>query len=370
MINIIKRELLTLMRDKGNIFFIILFPSLLVFLLGNLLQHLDYADNAISPIIMEYSVETTDHFSLVAINTLVQALDENGSIVLTAADDESSARQRVDSGEIAAAIRFTQPFGIHIYEGYDKIQNRAIDSIFRGFSRQTAAISTLMDHSPEKLQQVVDATAQELVKQKEFGYNRSMLDYYAVAMIVMILFMGGAIGGASTLYESRKDGTLRRMLASPRNRGNLYLQTVLGAMPQSIIQVGCVMLSSILVFGAHYADTIGDNVLLFITLVLAGLSINAVAMVLGMFIKVNPTLILMPGLWVLMFLSGTFSKEVYVEGVSNFSPIWLLQNAAFDLTVFGRGEKCLQVIAVSLILLVLSSTVGALLFRRKGLVIK
>lgn len=370
MLNIIKRDILTLLRDKGNLFFVVLFPSLLVFLLGNLLQHLDYADTAIEPIEMYYTVETTDPFGLSAIDALTEALADNAAIRLVQTDDLSQAMQLVDDGKAAAAVRFTQPLGVDIYEGYDKIQNRAIDSVFTGFARQVASLQVLAQHAPQQLAAAANSTAQTLVQQKAFGYNRTMLDYYAVAMIVMILFMGGAIGGASSLHESRKDGTLARMIASPRNRANLYIQSVLGAVPQNLIQVACVMLSSVLLFGAHYADTLADNLLLFTTLVLVGLCIGAFSMIIGMFIKVNPTLVIMPFLWVLMFFSGTFSKEIYVEGLTNYSPIWLVQNAAFDLTVFGRGEKCLQVALVSIAFLIVFTLIGALLFRRKGLVIK
>ncbi len=75
-----------------------------------------------------------------------------------------------------------------------------------------------------------------------------------------------------------------------------------------------------------------------------------------------------PVLWVLMFFSGTFSKEIYIEGITNRSPIWLLQNAAFDLTVFGRGEKCLWALLISGIILAVATLAGALLYNRKGLV--
>ncbi len=369
MFSIIKRELITLARDKADIFFIVLFPSMLVFLLGNLLQHMDTSDAAIPPIEMAYTVETTDPFGLAATDAFMQALGGQAQLSVSKAGSAEAAKKQVDSGALSAAVRFTQPFGIEIYEGHDSLQNRVIDSVFKGFSHRTASLAVLARHAPEKLESAANAEAEGLVQQKEFGYSRTMLDYYAVVMTVMILFMGGAIGGASVLYWSRKDGTLRRMMASPKNRASLYVQSVLGsALPQNIIQVGCIMLSSTLLFGARYASTWQDNLLLVATMLLAGVSLNALFMLLSIFIKVTPTLVFMPVLWVLMFLSGTFSKEIYIEGFTNRSPIWLVQNAAFDLTVFGRGEKCLQVMLVSAAVLAVSTCAGALLFRRKGLV--
>ena len=368
--SIIKLNLLTLIRDKGSLFFVMLFPSLLVFLLGNLLMHLDNADNVIDPITMHITVQTEDRFEISAIEALSDALNSNVSLNIVDDQDHEAAMEAVDKNIAAAAVLFTEPFAIEVYQGHDKIQNRAVDSIFRSFARQVAGLKTLAEVNPQALVGAANLASEDLVKQKEFGYNRNMLDYYAVVMIVMILFMGGAIGGASTLYDSRRDGSLQRMLVSPKSRTTMYIQSVLGATPQNILQVVCVMGFSVALFGAHYADTPGDNILLFVTLFIVGLSITALFMIVGLFIKVNPTLVLMPFMWILMFISGTFSKEIYIRGVSELSPIWQIQNAAFDLTVFGRPEKCLWVIAISFGLLLLFTFIGALLFNRKGVVIK
>lgn len=370
MFNLIKRDLISLWRDKGALFFIVLFPAMMVFLLGNLLQNMDTSDAAIEPIKMAYTVETTDAFGLQAIESFTEALGGHAAVQLVKTDDIKAAEGQVDNGELAAALRFTQPFGVEIYEGFDTIQNRAINSIFQGFSRQVASISVLATAAPEKLAEAANAAVGELVQQKHFGYSRSMLDYYAVVMCVMIVFMGSSIGGASNLYDGRRDGTLRRQMISPKNRANMYIQGVVGTLPQSVIQVLSLMLVSTLVFGARYANTWQDNLLLFAMMVLGGMAANATGMLVGMLLPVNPMLVIMPLLWVLMFVSGTFSKEIYIEGLTERSPVWLIQNAAFDLTVFGRGEKCLEVLLVCAVVLALATAAGALLFRRKGLVAK
>ncbi len=369
MFNIIKRDILTLLRDKGSMFFIVIFPSLLVFLLGNMLAQMDDSDSAISPINLEYTAETTDFFDRMAIQTFTEALAENSAITMTNTEDWDAAKQAVETNALSAAVRFKEPFAVDIFEGYDAIQNRAVASMMYGFNRQTAAIRALSKDNPLKMFAATSLVDREYVEKKEFGYKRTMLDYYAVAMITMIIFMGSSIGGASNLYESRQDGTLHRLLAGPQNRVNLYIQTVLGAFPQCLIQVACVMFTSIVFFGAHYANTAADNVLLFAMFFLAGLTVNAVFLVLGLFIKVNPTLAIMPIMWTVMFISGTFSKEIYIKGVTELSPIWQIQNAAFDLTVFGRNEKCLMVIAVCAGVFIVATAIGALLFRRKSVVL-
>lgn len=368
--NIIKRDILTLLRDKMSLFINILFPAMLVFLLGTLLQNLDDSDFVIKPIILDVTVETRESFELVSINSFIEALENHETITLNRQPDHEAARQRVDENTTSAAIVFTEPFGIEIYQGHDQTQNRAIDSIFRSFIRQTASMRVLAKEAPTQLSQAVDLEIQELVKQKEFGYNRSMLDYYAVTMMILILFMAGSMSGAGNLYDSRNDGTLNRMLASSENRVKIYISTVFGAIPQTILQVACVMTASVLLFDAHYADTAEANILLFFTMFIVGIAIIAFFMIVGLFVRFKPLSVILPLMWVMLFLSGTFSKEIYIKGISEMMPVWQLQNAVFDLTVFGREEKCLFILLISAGGVVLFTFIGALLFNRKGVVIK
>jgi ABC-2 type transport system permease protein len=372
MFRVLQRELFDLLRDRSNLFFIILFPSLLVFLLGNLLAFLDNPDVAVGTLEIGYTVETEDPATVAGIDTFVKALNETEGITLVKSDDFSAVKTSVNNQKSDAGAVFREPFDIEVYQGLTDVKNRATEMIFRGFARQYSAIAASYEVNPEKAQAAVmsdSVSAGALLKDYDLGYTRSMLDYYAVTMIVMIMFMGGAIGGAATLYEDRMNHTLARVVVSPRSRASIYIQTVIGKLPQSLLQVLSVMLVSTLFFGAHYADTFLSNILLFIMLLLASMAICAVAMVLGMLVKFNPTALLMSITWVLLFLSGSFSKEVSIPGFTDYSPPYLLQAAAFDLTVFGREGKCLIAVAVSAAILIIATLVGAKLFNRKGFAI-
>lgn len=368
--SIIKRDLLTLLRDRGNMFFVLLFPSLMVLLLGSLLQSMDSSDNFIEPIKLAYTIETTDPYGMAAIDGFLEALTENDAVTLLESADFASAKAKVDNGEASVAVHFSQPLGVELYKGYDKIQNRAADAIFQGFTRQANSMLVVAKTAPRQLAALENQEINSMVAQKEFGYSRTMMDYYAVAMLVMIIFMGGGVGGVASLYESRKDGTLARLLAAPKSRISIYVQSVIGVLPHCFLQVFCVMASSVLLFGAHYADTWQNNLLLFATFFIVGYAVFSAFMLVGLLVNINSTFIIMPVMWGLMFISGTFSKEIYIKGVSELSPIWQLQNAAFDLTVFGRGEKCVTAIFISIGVLVVSTMLGAFLLKRKEVVIK
>jgi ABC-2 type transport system permease protein len=420
MLTLLKTSLLLLVRDRANLFFILLFPSLLVLILGNALSFLDNAETPIDPFTVEYRVSTTSPDDVAAIDAFVDSVNQSGVVSFALAYDDADNQNspgatdasngeipvlsayKLEQGTIAAFVAFTQTpnqtLSINIHKGLDSAQNRAVSMMLEGFSIQSGTYSalaqsylqTLLEQSANppgalsdpgsgddflsqsQIQQTIDEAfaslppTTNLVSSATAGYQRSMLDYYAVTMIVMILVMGGSIGGASLLYERRKEGTVRRELSTSISSTRLYLQFLLETLLQNIIQVGAVMLSSTLLFGAHYGATWQDNVLLFAMLFSVGMAISALFLIVGIFIKFDPTAILMPISWVFLFLGGTFSKPINIPGLSEYLPTSMAQNAAFDLTVFGNTQASLTVLAVSLGIIIVATGVGSALFKRKG----
>ena len=366
MFNIIISNLKIIFRDKATMFLITLFPIILVFLLGNLLGNMDNAEGKIEPMTVNYKIETDDKVQLSAIESFLEGLKENDDLKMKETDDIKESISRMNKGELASVMVFTDSNDIELYEGLDSIQNRAMNIILNTFCEYTASYKILTDNAPAKFEKVSSILEEDNVIDKNFGYERTMLDYYAVAMIVMILFMGGAIGGASAMYEGRLNGTLSRMAISSKSRISIYIQTILGSFPQTFIQVIVIMVPSVLIFGANYAQSINSNILLIITFVVVGIAVNSVFTVVGILVKRDPTMVIMPVLWTLMFISGTFTKEIHIQGVTELSPVWLIQNAAFQLTMFDKPEQCILVLVICLGITVIATATGALMFNRKG----
>ena len=377
-----------LVRDKSNLFFSMIFPVLMVFILGNMLAELDNPDSPIGTInIAVYTDEALDteflagltgtmpvseHMGKVAeaqaVSSFVEGLADSDGIEIIRAADASAARAEAETGGADAAMIFSSPLNIEVTEGGDIYKNRAALLIAQSFARQYAAFKTAALHSPEAFTALsVDGSPafSDLTEDKDLGVSRTMIDYYAVTMIVMILFMGGGIGGASTTFLARQDGSLRRMSASPRSRARLFIESVIGALPQSVVQAGIIMVLSTVFMGAHYANTWQDNLLLFVFFLVIGLTVSSVFMLAGLFMKINPYIPIMAVLWAMLFISGSFSKDIYIEGVTGFMPMNIIQRAAFDLTVFGRSEQVQLVMGVCAIIFAVACVIGSALYKRK-----
>ena len=372
-----------LIRDRGSLFFVIVFPILLVAILGNMLAELDNPDPVIGTIRIAYSVEEGDAVTgdtggmmvgaaeRAAIDEFISALGANEGIDLVKAADAGAARLMAESGETDAGMIFETPLSIAIAEGEDLYRNRAVVLMAQSFSREFAAFVAVAEKDPEVFTAALhdgmpDFSA--LAIDKDLGVKRSMMDFYAVTMIVMIAFMGGGIGGASQMHYARKNGLLRRMSVSPYSRTRLFLDAVAGTIPQNLLQAILVMIPSVLFLGVTYAQNWQGNLLLFAFFIVLGVAIGGVFMLIGLFMRVEPTVPLMVIFWALLYMSGTFNREINIEGFTEYLPMNIAQQAVFDLTLFGRADQLLFVMGVCAVIIAVSCTIGALMFRRKEIV--
>jgi len=192
-----------------------------------------------------------------------------------------------------------------------------------------------------------------------------MMDYYAVSMAVMMIFMSHMIMGSTALKDEERIFTLQRLYLSPVGKVKLFFGKLIGTLPPAVIGNAVIMLFSVFVFGAKYCDSFVGNLILFLLFSCCSLVSIAVGMLIGVLIKIPAESIVIPLTWALLFFSGSFSKQVFIEGFSDKLPPYIVQQAAFRLTLYGENDGALAVIAVCLAVTVAVSLIGAAIFRVK-----
>jgi ABC-2 type transport system permease protein len=183
-------------------------------------------------------------------------------------------------------------------------------------------------------------------------------------MLAMICVMSILVGAGAFIGE-RQSKTINRLIITPQNRILMFLQKILGMIPQVLIQIIIIMVISVIVFHAHYAVTLEANLYLFLMFFVVTLCMVAIGAAIGMVLRANPMGVIMPVIWIMMFFGGTYSKEMYIKGVTEAMPIYQIQQAAFDLAIFGHYEKANMVVLICLLVMIASLAIGAFLFSRK-----
>lgn len=364
MLSITIKEIKDFYRDKTNLFFFLLFPVLMVFLLGNLLGGMDQSEEAIGELRIRYILDTKDPYQVRAIRNFIEGAGENVSMIFEETDDLNESKELAGKDEITAVVVFSaDPLEIDIYEGSDRIKNRTVFAIMNGFTQTNHAISTVMQTNPASLAELT-ISREEYIRQKDLGVKRTMVDYYAITMIAMISFFSSLVGAGAFMGE-RQSKTINRLIIAPQNRVILFFQKILGMVPQVMLQIAIIMLVSVFLFKANYAADPVDNIVLFLMFLLVSFCMISIGAVIGILVKVNPMVVIMPVIWIIMFLGGTYAKDFYIKGLTEAMPVYGIQRAAFDLAIFGRYEKAREVIIVCLLIMGAALALGAFLFSRK-----
>ncbi len=364
MFNIIFKETKEFVREKIYLFFFILFPVVLVFLLGSLLNSTDVAEEAIGTLKVQYQIDTEDPYTVAAIQSFAASVSDGSNIIFEETDQSETAKKLAGEGKITALVIFTgSPLEILVYEGANRIQNRTVEAILNGFAQSSAIISTVLQQAPQNLTGI-STTQETYTKQKDLGVSRSMIDYYAVAMIVMIAFFSIMVG-AGTFVAEKQTKTMNRLIIAPKSKASMFVQKVMGMLPQCLLQVTIIMSASVFIFHAHYGASLQVNLYLFLLFIVITFCMISIGSVVGLLINGSPIAVVMPVVWLMMFFGGTYSKELYIEGVSNHMPNYIFQQAAFELAIFGRYDSANKVMLSCLAVTAFALAVGAFIFHRK-----
>lgn len=363
MISVILNTIRSCYRNSTTIFFSIFFPSIMTFFLGTLLENIMVSDAAVGELNLAYCVEEGG-YSADAFEEFILSLEKDS--VINA--EKISSAELVSSFEKYSAAVELNGSEIRIYNGTNAIQNRTVKALMDGYNQTAASYMSVAAVNPQALGGI-ELSEDKLVAPHDFGRTRSMMDYYAVAMVVTVIFFGAIIGGAEAYNRERSSCTINRLNISPLSQTKIFFGKIIGLLPMVLVQVGTVMVVSTVFFGAHYCASPAENVLLFAMFFFSALAALTTGVLFNLlFTKINTWAVLMPTAWVLLFFSGAFNGEVCIPGVSDYLPPNIIMNAAFDLTVFSRTEKAVSVLLWSLgiftaMLLVCWIKVAA---RRKG----
>lgn len=281
-------ELRRFVRDRSNIFFALIFPLLLVVVIG-----LQFGGGGPSGRVALAGSDGELSTALAA-----ELSDAGGTVTATDTEDmrELVARGRVDVGllvdddaeEAFAAGEPTEielistsdagaPAGVQLVRtalqtlSLDHTQLAALTDAGVPAAEADAALSEARQAvAPVELRVVdVDEIAQELGGLGQF-------DLGAATMVLLFVFLS-TLGSGVTLIQSRRLGVQGRVLAAPVSGTQAILGQVLGRWVIASFQGVYIMVASVLVFGVDF----GDVGLALLVVLVFGLVATGAAMVLG-----------------------------------------------------------------------------------------
>ena len=280
-------ELRRFLKDRSNIFFVFVFPLLLVLFIGAQFGGAGGGRVALSGADGDLRA------------ALVAALEADDVVVTTVGEDEGRelvARGRADvgvvvTGEAAAAYEAGGDLAVPLVVGSgaqsqataQRVQS-ALDAL--ALDRGQMAALTGAGLTPESARQALAAAdtalrpaRMEITNVSEIAQEFAGLgqfDYGAASQVLLFVFLI-SLAGSTTLIQSRRLGATRRMLAAPVTTGQAVVGQALGRLAIAATQGAYIMAASTLLFGVNW----GNLALAFLVVVVFGLVAAGAAMVLG-----------------------------------------------------------------------------------------
>ena len=269
-------------RYRANIFFLFLFPLILILVLG-----------------VAFGGSQTPKVGVVSVRSgplganLVSILEHTHGISVREVGTESSLLSSVQRGELQAGLVIPAGYDATIRAGRnvrlqflarsDQMQLGSVVSsavarqgavlraarlaVQRGVLPFGAAAEAATGIAPT-LPDVGVATT--VTGKAIYPSTLGRFDLGASSEMVLFVFLMAMIGSVS-LIEARRLGVVRRMLSTPTTAGSVVLGEGLGRFAVAMIQGLTIMIGSALIFGVHWGDPLASGALL-VAMALVGAS--------------------------------------------------------------------------------------------------
>lgn len=370
--NVIKKEVLQNLRDKKAMFWMILFPIIMIFILGNALSSFFGNTSATVPKTrIVYSIhkdtketEKLENFFKDSKKELNMEFQKN--------NDKEFVLNEIKRGKFDCYLDIEDEKNITVFSNDIKDFNAAlVTNLLDIYSEKTNAIDSIATKNPQGLKFVDLNSKPNFVKVRSLEKVKkpTAIDYYSVTMITMIILYA-TLTGAMTILGERMRGTMKRIACSPMNRTVLFFGKLIGAFLIVTVQVAILVLFTKFVFKANWGDNMLPIIGLFLTQILMAISIGmGVARMFSNpnFISVFSNVIII----LLNFLGGayipleSFGQNGILNMLSNISPLKWTNQAIFKIIYANDTSLVVMAMFVNLAVTIVFMTLP-LIFRKKG----
>lgn len=369
---IMKKELLQNFRDKQAMFWMIVFPIIMIFILGNSLSaFFGQEDLSVPKTKVVYNIKE-DTKETKNLEKFFIDSKESLNMEFVKNDDKDKIISDIKLGKYDCYLEIKSDKDIAVYSNDIKNFNASlITNLIETYVEKTNAIESIKDKNPIGLRFVDTDSSVNFVKTKSLDSVKqpTSLDYYSVTMLTMTILYS-TLTGAMAVTGERVRGTMKRISCSPVSKFSVYT----GKMIACCIVVG-IQVSLLFLFTKYMFDANWGSDLTSIMLILVSLIIFTVSLGMGfarMFKNPNLMSTIIHMLIVLMnFLGGgyvrldMFGKNNILTVIAKISPIKWTNESIFNIIYGNDYSLVMTAVVINLSLAVILMIVPSI-FSKKG----
>ena len=302
-------------RDPVALFFTLAFPLLFLFVFGSIFRN----DSDIS-----FDVAIFNHSETQFAEQFIGELKNQETFKEVDVENFDEAKEKMGRNEVDTIIEVPKNFG-ELNE--HKQPNGTLNVFYNEASPDTArTIASILDAQlREQSQRITQAPPLFRVEQKPTTTsNLTQFDYMISGLLGFAILSMGIFGLANQLPAEKKNGSLRRIRATPFTRTQLIFGTLIYYGVIGLLSLTLMLVVALTVFGF---DMRGDWLQLGVFLIIAIMLMLGFGLLIGGWAKnENQSAVLSNAVsFPLMFLSGVFFPRFlmpeWLQGITGYLPL-------------------------------------------------
>ncbi|NBJ16697.1 MAG: ABC transporter permease [Dehalobacter sp. 4CP] len=371
MIYIIFKEFKQNIRDfKANIM-MVLFPIVLIVILGTAFSGVFSNDIKLNDIHVLYAVQKDSELAD-GFQSFRKTLQEQMEITFTQTTNIEEGLNSIKNAQYSCFVLLTDdPQEIRVYKNARfSFEANLVESSLKIFAARYDALKLIAQTNPSALTGIMASPEEDYIQSESLDKKRepSSLDYYAVTMLTLFLLYASLTGFWSVKNEQNfKTGN--RILCSPVTKIELLTGKTLGGLLVTIVQAAVVLLFSSLFFKVYWGSD-----LLSVLLIIFSEAVLAISLGTGIayLIRNDGTgaaclNVLIP---IIAFLGGGYVPLSSLEGplatITALSPLKWTNEAIFRLIYDQDYTTMLPAILINLTIAAAFLMISAFLSRKEA----
>ncbi len=372
-ISIIMKEVKQNFRNKKAMIMMILFPVVLIVVLGTALSGVFGKSVDIGTPKVLYCIknngQAADNFKS---NFIDRGKDYN--IKFTKTDDIEAAKKKlINSNDYACVIVMNSETNIQVYNNdKDNIGGGIVDSFLSNYAQRYNALAEIVKVNPSGLKDAVEnnKTDYSYVSSIDKKHKPSSLNYYAIAEVALII-MYAAMTGIYSVSAEKNTKTRDRILLGPVRKYEFLLGKTFGGVIATTLQIVIVLLFSKYVLNINFGTDIFTIIIVLISQIIMAVSVGV-----GVgFIFKNENIaggilnFLIP---VMVFLGGSYApvdnmgNKTFTDIITYISPVRWVNQSIFGVIYSNNYSKVGPTILINILIAIVFLAIASWIFRKES----
>jgi len=315
-------------REKIALFWMFLFPLLLMLLLGTIFGRSGQANISLGVVDLDRTPIT---FGVASALQSIKAFKVSRGT-------ENKLKEDLQNGKISAVLVLNKGFLDSVKQGkpgtatiyVDQSSVTVADITYSAVSQVLGRIAQGMANAPNLI---------EVKKQSVVSNELSYVDFIVPGILAMTLMTSGLLGLSLSFVQYREKGILRRVKVSPLPLSRFIGSELVAALIMALIQAAILLLVGKLVFKIHIR---GNYVYIALLIILGAASFLALGFLISSMTKTLKTAEMASNAitFPMMFLSGVFFPLAilppFLATIAKLLPLFYLGQALREVMIRGK----------------------------------